>query len=86
LKVERLLAVGEVFPCGIVLFDERDLLCAIPVFQFVLAGNGAINVGDFFVMGETVNVIASGEGSRAILAVLGYAGEDVVGQADIEGS
>ena len=74
----------EFFPGWIRGFDQRDLLRACPVLEFLLSGDGVIHILVAHEVDEAIDLVTSGKAARCLFAVLKHAFAEVVGEADVE--
>ena len=74
----------EFFPGWVGGLDEGDLLGSGPVFKFFLAGYGVADVLELFGVDQPCDFVRGRVCAGCLLAVLGYAGAKVVGDADVE--
>ena len=75
---------GQVRPGGIGLLDEPDFFLAAPAFDFFLAGDGGLDVGEFFKVDQAENSIACGESWSESLAMLDHALFEAAGHAGVQ--
>jgi hypothetical protein len=67
-------------------FNEGDFFFACEVFQVFFAGYGVIDVFEGLVVDEAVDFVFDGEGVCLAFAMLAKADEEIVGDADVDGS
>lgn len=76
----------EVVPIGVFALDQADFPCAMPAFELFFAGDRLCHVGVGFEADEGVNGVAGGEARGGRGAVLVQAGDEVAGDADVQGA
>jgi hypothetical protein len=77
---------GQVFPCRIACFDERDFFFACEVFQVFFAGDGVVDVVEALVVDEAVDFVFLCKAVGFSCAVLPDACQQIVGYPDVNGS
>jgi hypothetical protein len=65
------------------LFDERYLFRATPVFELLLSGNSGLNVAEVLIPDKDAAVVTLGEGRALGVAVLPDATLEVVGYSNV---
>ena len=74
----------EVGPCGIRALDEPDLFLAAPALDFLLAGDGGVDEGEFLKVDKTEDSVTRGESANEGLAMLGHAAFEAASYAGVK--
>jgi hypothetical protein len=77
---------AQVFPGWIPGFDQSDLPCSGPSFDFLFSLDRGAHFGETFKPDETVAVVSRGESGMRLLLVLEDATAQVPGHAGVQGS
>jgi hypothetical protein len=74
----------DIFPSGVLLFNQRNLTLAQPALQLLFSCNGIVDVLEAFKVDEAVNFVLFCEAIVYSITVLFYAKEQSIRDADIE--
>jgi len=77
-------AITQVFPFGIVRFDQADLLRPQPAFEFLLSADSSVDVRIAFEINQVADIIFGCESAEKMCLVLKDASFEFAGDTYVE--
>src|SRR5271165_1916252 len=75
---------GEVFPCRVAPFDERDFFLAPPALELFLATDGGVDPVKALEVNQPMYSVLAGESAELSTAVFSHAPPQTAGDADVQ--